>query len=142
MIAVVAVLTSCAPAYFDPDEERAGILIEWGTQRDRAGLEEVVGACEESLGFRFVHGAAVKFVDDANRHCAIPSHTPVAGCWVSHFDLIVLEPAPSLAETAICHELLHRQLFDRITDADYHHRRHEWTLLASALARLKQSDSP
>ena len=80
-IAVVAILTACTPAYFDPDEERAGILIEWGTQQDRAGLEEVVGACEESLGFRFVHGAAIKFVDDANRHCAIPSHTPVAGCW-------------------------------------------------------------
>lgn len=127
--------TACTPSYFQPDEERAGLLLEWGGQQDREGLEALLVRCEESVGFSFGSGAAIKFVSDPNYHCSISSKTRIAGCWIQHFDLIVLEPAAELERTAICHELLHRQLFQRVGDADPSHGRPEWGRLSQALSQ-------
>lgn len=121
------------------EEERAGLLLDWGTQTDRASLEALIQECETSVGFGFKAGAAIKFVADPNHHCRIPNKRRVAGCWMQDFDLIVLEPAPRLGETAICHELLHRQLFERRSDPDNGHVAPEWSALAAGLSRFNAS---
>ncbi len=83
------------------------------------------------MGFDFSRGAAAKFVRDPNQHCSLPANTKVAGCWIPQYDLIVLKPAASLSRTALCHELLHRQLYDRTNDPDYDHQREEWSRLST-----------
>ena len=42
------------------------------------------------------------------------------------------QPADPLSRTALCHELLHRELFARGGDPDYDHRRPEWGELPAA----------
>lgn len=105
--------------------------MDWGSQADRDGFEELVTSCQASVRMSFTDGASVKFVADANAHCGIPDSTQVAGCWIPRFDLIVLQPAPRLESTALCHELLHRELFARDRDPDYAHRLPEWLLLSA-----------
>lgn len=122
-------LLACGPAYFDEDEVRAGVSVDWGSQRDRGGLEALVASCEASVAMSFTGGASVKFVPDPNAHCGIPAEKPVAGCWIPRFDLIVLAPAPTLAQTALCHELFHRELYARDGDPDYDHLLPQWKIL-------------
>ncbi|AKU92411.1 hypothetical protein AKJ08_2798 [Vulgatibacter incomptus] len=128
----ICLISACGQdRYFRAEEERAGILFDWGTQPGRDGVESLVASCEERVQLDYSKGASVKFVDDANVHCAIPAHTRVAGCWLPDNDLIVLETAPRLEDTALCHELLHRQLFVLRRDPDYPHVSPEWGLLYS-----------
>lgn len=116
--------------YFDVDEERAGIAFDWGPMEQRSGVEELVASCESSLGFSFSDGAWVKFVPDANRDCHISEkQMRIAGCWLVEMDLVVLEPANDLGDTALCHELLHRELFVRDRDPDYQHVGSSWSSL-------------
>lgn len=115
---------------------RAGVMVDWGPQRDRDGFEDLVARCQASVRMAFTPGAAVKFVEDPNAHCGIPVERPVAGCWLSQYDLVVLIPAPTLRQTALCHELLHRQLYARDRDPDHDHLREEWSMLSALLHSL------
>ncbi|HWV39202.1 MAG TPA: hypothetical protein VN033_12100 [Vulgatibacter sp.] len=137
--AIAAASAACSPTYFDEDEVRAGVMVDWGPQRDREGLEELLVNCQKSVNMAFTPGAAVKFVEDPNAHCGIPAATPVAGCWIPQHDLVVLTPSPTLRETALCHELLHRQLFARDRDPDRRHHLQEWSLLSAFLRSLDEA---
>lgn len=125
-----------APA-FERDEVRAEMVFDWGPQRARDGVEELIASCEEALGFGYAPGAWIKFVRDANRECELPAPPKVAGCWLMHFDVILVEPAESLASTALCHELLHRELYRREGDPDASHTGEAWARLSTGLSSIR-----
>lgn len=130
----------CSPPYFSADEVRRSITIDWGPQQERGSLEEVLGECEEGLRMKFGAGVFLKFVSDPTPDCR-SGHDRVAGCWIHDFDLVLLAPARDLAETALCHEMLHRQLFLNKRDPDHKHLGPEWALLGSVLQALRESPS-
>ena len=110
---LLLLLSGCSVPYFVPDESILGVEFDWRTQADRdAG--PVLAACSDIVGARNLQGARVRFVADnaAVAHdCqpAPPERGTIAGCWSTQLnDLVVLTPAPLLADTALCHELAHR----------------------------------
>lgn len=129
----------CSPPYFQADETRRQMTIDWGPQVERATFDEVFDRCEQGLSMRFAPGAYVKFLDDPTSDCRT-GHERVAGCWIHDFDLILLAPADPLAATALCHELLHRQLFLDEGHPDPEHVRPEWALLGTVLQSLRQQE--
>lgn len=131
---------ACTPSYFEPDEIRQSISIDWGPQRERDSFDFVVERCETGLGMKFAHGAWVKFIHDPTTDCRT-GHEKVAGCWIHDFDLVLLAPAERLVDTALCHELLHRQLFLDVGDPDPGHRRQEWSDLGSILSGIRQEEA-
>lgn len=97
---------------------------------DQAGIDsfcEHIKACESRLGIVFDRGATIKFEENAEDACFQGEN--VGGCWWLEYDLIVVEKRLSLEETALCHELLHRQLWITMFDADYAHKNPFWELL-------------
>lgn len=129
----------CSPPYFQADETRRQMAIDWGPQVERATFDEVVDHCERGLSMRFAPGVYVKFLDDPTSDCRT-GHDRVAGCWIHDFDLILLAPADHLAATALCHELLHRQLFLDEGHPDAAHVRPEWALLGTVLQALRRQE--
>lgn len=127
---------ACAPAYFDADEIRQSISIDWGPQLERDSFDDLVQRCEAGLGMKFGRGAWVKFLADPTSDCRT-GHEKVAGCWIHDFDLVLLAPADRLVDTALCHELLHRQLFIDGRDPDPTHQRHEWSVLGGILREIR-----
>lgn len=126
----------CGSGYFDSEETRGPVTLDWGEQGDRESLESLLAQCEAGVGLRFSKGARVKFLADPTEDCAT-SFAKVAGCWRMDLDLILLATAPRLAETALCHELLHRELFRIDGDADVRHHRDEWHQLSQAIQQEK-----
>jgi hypothetical protein len=114
-VVVLLLLTSCTRPYFVPDETVLGVQFDYGTQHDRAAVTDQLCAAAAILGDgRMLAGARVKFVEDnaavANA-CwpAPPGRGEIAGCWSTTLnDMVVLAPAPRLADTALIHELIHR----------------------------------
>lgn len=104
---------------WQPDETRCGMRIEWGTQEDRA-------VCPYAYAFPLgAQGARVIFTDDVAAACRI-FNVPIAGCFDLDFDTIYLRPAPTLAQTALAHELTHRELWKQGLPVDYKHTGEIW----------------
>jgi hypothetical protein len=115
--AVVALLllTSCTRPFWTTDETVLGVQFDWiDAQTDRAATEQLCAASAILGDGRHLVGARVKFVEDnaaVGRACqpAPPERGEIAGCWSTLLnDMVVLAPAPRLADTALVHELLHR----------------------------------
>ena len=107
-------LCGCSRPYWHTDETVLGVEFDWADeQQDRQTADELICFCSAMVGDgRLLTGARVKFVKDvetATRDCARANPEPIAGCWSTLLnDMIVLAPAPQLGETALCHELAHR----------------------------------
>lgn len=102
-----------------PDEERCGMRIEWGAQADR-------DVCPYAYAYPIgAKGARVIFTDDVAAACFI-FNVPIAGCYSLDFDTIYLKPAATLAQTALAHELTHRELVKQGLPVDYKHAGEIW----------------
>lgn len=109
------------------DEELCGLRVKWNGQGDQANLCREVELCRSALGFEIAGLPGVEFVDDLLPHC-LRHH--VAGCYTMDFDHIYLAHRDRIAETALCHELLHRELFLASGgDPDYRHASPLWRLI-------------
>lgn len=112
---------------WEEDEERCGLRVKWNGQGDRDALCSTVEACQAALEREFRGTPAVEFVDDPLPYCLSDR---VAGCYTLDFDHIYLEYRERIAQTALCHELLHRALYhDSRGDPDYRHSSPLWDRL-------------
>lgn len=127
-IAVFAALAASGCAfdfseYWEADEELCGIRVKWNGQGDRAAFCPEVERCRANLARALDDGPAVEFVTDATGPCLAQA----AGCFAADFDHIYLTKAEAIADTPLCHELLHRALYYERGDPDYGHVSEEWS---------------
>jgi hypothetical protein len=127
--ALLAVAAGCFLDFSDgwEGEEHCGVSVKWNAQGDRDGLCAEVEACEAALGRKIKGLPAVEFVDDPLPYCLSDR---VAGCYTLDFDHIFLEYRERIADTALCHELVHRAIYHETgSDPDYRHVRAIWDRL-------------
>ncbi|WP_373047193.1 hypothetical protein [Vulgatibacter sp.] len=126
-----------------PDEELPPFAVFYGAHAYEE-LPLYLADCGEALGGFTARRASVDFypsIEETSRRCWYdPATFPVAGCWIDGFfsvpmlphqpasyygfaDASLVADADHLADTALCHELAHRELYYRSGgDPDYHHR--------------------
>lgn len=110
LVAILLLSAGCTVPYHVPDESILGVEFDWNAQQNRDATGEIA-RCALLLGDgRHLGGARVHFTADASRDCRLTFD--VAGCWSTMLDdMIVLEPAATVEQTALCHELAHRARF-------------------------------
>lgn len=133
LVAATALLlaSGCAfdfSEYWEADDEldcAPGVFrVKWNDQeRDDAAFCGEIDSCQTALGLAFDDEPAVEFVTDPVAPC-LRDH--VAGCFAPDFDHIYLMKAELIADTPLCHELLHRALYFGNGDPDYGHVAEAW----------------
>lgn len=124
---LLALLLSACGNGFVYDETICGQHVAWGSQRDRDHDEfsSTIRECEVVINQKFDLGASILWVPGQSiQDCKYGD-----GCYYAFDDMINLLNTSTIHRSALCHELLHRQLWLDTGDADRDHKNPNFAIL-------------